>query len=57
MRPGTIWSPDLSADAVSFWYWRPGGYVPFHLLDRGDSTEIRLDLFSILKEQESLGCG
>jgi hypothetical protein len=29
----------------------------FHLLDRGDSTEIRLDLFSILKEQQSLGCG
>lgn len=56
-RVRATFNTDLSADTVSFWYWRPGGYVPFQLPARGDSTEIRLDLFSILKEQESSGGG
>ncbi len=56
-RVRATFNTDLSADAVSFWYWRPEGFVPFHLPARGDSAEIQLDLFSILKEQKLPGGG
>ena len=56
-RVRATFNTDLSADAISFWYWRPEGYVPFPLPARGDSTEIQLDLFSILKEPEVPGGG